>query len=546
MNDEDSTVSTGRHAVHEDLPNSSEAFLKSSMPDELFAFGPFVLDASRGVLERDGAAVPLGRRAMGLLVALVRADGHVLTKDELTRLAWPSAVVEDSNLSVQIAALRKALGTMPEGGDYIGTVARLGYRFGARIARVDGGRADAMDPAAMPSIVVLPLVNLSGDAGQQYVADGVTEDIIMALSRFRWFRVIGRHASFAFDGTRTSPRDFARQLGVRYVLEGSVRRRGDRVAIAVRLVDAGDDSQLWGEHFDLELDRAGVVHDTIAQRVAGAAEPELLKSASAEAARRSPVVHASVRDLVHRGTWLFHQVTRETHWQARELFREACRLDPAFGASQFWLARASAGGVASGWSADAAADLREGREAAAKAIHADGKDPYAHYSLAIVSVYAQDLQQARRAAERSVQLAPAFALGHLVRGMALLFDGDAAAASTALAEGLRLNRDDPQNFAWFNLFAYARLFCGEPEEALDSARQAQEVRPGWTPALQAEACCLVALERVAAARAALARTRGGADPTGDALAPLRAAQPAWARQFDAWRRRASVEGLSNP
>jgi TolB-like protein len=511
------------------------------MPEHLFSFGPFVLDASRGVLERGGAALPIGHRAMELLLALVRAQGRVLTKDELVRAAWPGAVIEDSNLSVQVAALRKALGTTPEGGDYVATVARVGYRFGAPVSV--GGATASCD--AGPSIVVLPLVNIGGDAAQQYFADGLTEDIIMALSRFRWFRVIGRHASFAFDRARSSPREFAQTLSARYALEGSVRRSGDRVALNVRLVDASDDSQLWGERFDLQANDAAAVHDTIAQCVAGAVEPELLKTASVQAARRVLHAHASVRDLVHRGTWLFHQVGREAHRQARDLFREACRLDPAFGEAQFWLARVSAGLCAYGWSEHPGNDLREGYDAAVKAIRADEKDPYAYYSLAIVSVFQEDFEQAQRAADRSVQLAPAFALGHLVGGMARLFAGDAPGAKVSLAEGLRLNRFDPQNFVWFNLLALSQLFCGEARDALENARNAQQVRPGWKAAIETEVCCLVELGE--SDRAVIAQRRLGhsEDPAGDSLAPLWKSQPQWARIVkDAMRAAGRTDGTA--
>lgn len=497
------------------------------MPGQLFSFGPFVLDAGRGVLERSGAAVPLGHRAMQLLLALVRAQGRVLTKDELVQAAWPGAVVEDSNLSVQVAALRKALGPTDDGGDYVATVARVGYRFGAPVS--PGTAAAGLD--AGPSIVVLPFVNIGGDTAQQYFADGLTEDIIMALSRFRWFRVIGRHASFAFDRERGTAREFAHTVAAGYALEGSVRRWGDRVALNVRLVDAADDSQLWGERFDLQVNDAAAVHDTIAQSVVGALEPELLKTASTQAAQCAPHALASVRDLVHRGTWLFHKVGRETHLQARELFREACRLDPAFGQAQFWLARVSAGICAYGWSEYPRDDLREGHDAAVKAVRADEKDPYAHYSLAIVSVFQEDFEQAQRAADRSVQLAPAFALGHLVGGMARLFAGDAAGARASLAEGLRLNRFDPQNFVWFNLLALAQLFCGEPRDALESARNAQQVRPGWTAAVATEVCCLALLGEIDRAHVVQRRLAHTDDPAGDSLAPLWKAQSQWARVF---------------
>lgn len=512
------------------------------MQGERFRFGPFVLDAHRGLLERDGLAVPLGNRAMELLLALLRAEGRVLTKDELVRAAWPSTVVEDSNLSVQVSALRKALGATAEGSEYVLTVPRVGYRFAADMARLAQREGVAATSDTGPSIMVLPLVNLGGDATQQYLAHGLTEDIIMALSRFRWFRVIGRHAGFAADAQPSCPPEFAQRVDVRYTLEGSVRRGGDRIVINARLVDGADDSQIWGERFDLHVDEAAAVHDTIALRVAGAVEPELLKSSSAEAARRSLHARASVRDLVHRGVWLFHRVTRDTHLQARELFREACRLDPAFGPAQFWLARVSAGICAYGWSESPQHDLREGRDAAVEAIRADERDPYGHYSLAIVSVFQEDFEQAMRAADRSVQLAPAFALGHLVGGMARLYAGDAASAEALLEEGLRLNCFDPQNFVWFNLLALACLFRGDPGAALVNARRSREVRHGWRAAAVTEVCSLAALGEIERARAAQVRLDELDDSPGDSLSPLWTAQPQWTERVREWMHAAASAG----
>ena len=179
-----------------------------------------------------------------------------------------------------------------------------------------------------------------------------------------------------------------------------------------------------------------------------------------------------------------------------------------------------------------------------KAIRADERDPYAHYSLAIVSVFQEDFEQAIRAADRSVQLAPAFALGHLVAGMARLFAGDAAGAKASLAEGLRLNCFDPQNFVWFNLLAHASLFSHEPGEALVNARHSREVRPGWRAAAITEVCSLVALGEIERARATHAKLAELDDPAGDSMSPLWKAQPQWAERVAEWMRAAQCAGGS--
>lgn len=505
------------------------------MVEQRFVFGPFTLDATRGVLLRDGKPVVMGQRAVLLLAALARANGNVVTKSELIDAAWPSLVVEESNLTVQIGALRKLLGTPADGGEYIATVARVGYRLCPPVSLHE----EEVAPATTPSIAVLPLVNLSGDPEQEYFADGVTEDIIMALSRFRWFQVIGRSASFAFKGRHGGARDVARKLNVRYVLEGSVRRSPALVRISVQLVDAASEGQLWGEKYDIGLAEVAAVQDAIAQQVAGAVEPELLRLESAVGAARNHEGDPTLRDLVHRGTWLFHQVMQPTHLQARELFRQACAANPAFGQAHFWLARVSAGIVAYGWSATPAADVQEGIASAIRAIHADEKDPYAHYGLAIVSVYADRADQAIRAAQRAVELAPGFALGHLVLGMSRLHSGDAQGAIAPLARGLQLNPFDPQNFVWYNTLAYARLFAGDAGAALQFAARAQEVRPDWSPAVVTEICCHVELGHIEAARESHRRLRAMPAATGDTLAPMRQRNPHWARAIDGWLRSAA-------
>ena len=222
------------------------------------------------------------------------------------------------------------------------------------------------------SVAVMPFANVGGEKEQEYFADGITEDIITALGRFRWFFVIARNSSFVYKDKAIDPKQIARELGVQYLLEGSVRKSGEAVRISARLVDATTGAQIWAERYDLAMTEVFAIQDEIAERVVGEIEPELLKTESNLAAARH-TGNMTAWDLVRRGTWCFHQVTRPTHLQARGLFREACRLDPQLPEAHIWRARVCNGSITYGWSDDPSADLQEALQAALRAIYLDEK-----------------------------------------------------------------------------------------------------------------------------------------------------------------------------
>lgn len=506
------------------------------MVPQHLAFGPFVLDRQRAVLMREGLAVAASHKGLCLLQALLEAPGQVQRKETLMRAAWPDAVVEDSNLTVQIAMLRKLLGTQPDGSEWIVTVPRVGYRFVGRVTVSGAGgqssstAGDDAGSAAGASIVVLPLANVSRSREQEYLADGITEDIIAALTRFRWFRVIGRNTSFVYKGQSVDARQLARDLGVRYVLEGSVRRSGRRLRISAQLVDAASASEIWAERFEILLQDGFAVQDAIAERVVGAIEPELLKTAGRpESARRGGDVTSW--DLVRQGTWLFHHVDRHDHAKARALFRQARELDPESAEAHIWVARVSAGLVAYGWSEDPVRDIQEGLDAGSKAIRLDERNPYSHYALAICSAYVGSPEETVLAAERAVELSPSFALGHLVCGMGHLFGGSANDAAAALARGLALNRHDPQNFIWYHLLALAWLFAGRADEAVEAALRGRTVRPDWRPIHRMLACSYAALGQMQRAAESARKLRELDEPPGDAIGPLGLRRPDWVAQL---------------
>lgn len=509
------------------------------MSGEQRTFGLFSLDMARGRLLRNGRPVAVSHKGLLLLQALLENPGEAIEKSDLMQAAWPDTAVEESNLSVQIAALRKLLGTAQDGNAWITTVPRVGYRF---VGPVDGGRKREIvveEPAstARASVAVLPFSNI-GDPDQGYLADGLTEDVITALSRFRWFRVVTRGTSFAFKGT-FDIREAASALSADYLLQGSVRRAAQQLRISTRLVEARSGDCLWTGRYDLEMADVFAIQDEIAERVVGAIEPELLKTESHLAATRH-TGNMTAWDLVRQGMWYFHKITREGHLKARELFREGCTSDGDLPESHIWLARVSAGIIAYGWSVAPASDGKEGTDAAIRAIMLDPRDPYARYALAIISAYAGSSDVAIDAAERAIDLSPSFALGHLVLGLAKLFAGHAAEAVAPLEYGLTLNPNDPQNAAWYNLLAYAELLAGEPRRALDSANKALAVRPVLRPTFETLAYCYVALGQLDDARRWASRMRELDGPASHFIAPLRRKHAEWDDRLAGLLRQAST------
>ena len=484
------------------------------------AFGPFVLDAARSMLLRDGRSVPANHKGIRLLATLLKAPGEIVDKKTLMDAAWPDTAVEESNLSVQIAALRKLLGAADDGNEWIVTVPRVGYRFTGLVSNADGQNEIADSTFSRPLIAVLPFAIISEEPGKEYLADGITDDIITALTRYRWFRVVVRGSAFAVRDRAIDVTKAAEVLGAQYALHGSVRYSAQRLRISVQLVDAEGGTHLWAERYDLAMADVFAIQDEIAERVVAAIEPELLKSESRLAVARH-TGNMTAWDLVRRGMWHFHKVTREGHRTARELFRRACMIDPDLPESHIWLGRVSAGMIAYGWSDDVNADGLEGTNAATRAVALDPRDPYSHYAFAIVSCCAGSANTAALAAQSAINLNPSFALGHLVLGIARLFDGDARRAIAPLKHGLTLNPNDPQNVAWYVLLAYGQLLADEADGALDSANRALAVKPIFRPTFEALVCCAVTLGHHDDARRWVARMRELDGPESHFVAPLK-------------------------
>ena len=262
----------------------------------IYTFGPFCLDVAAGILFRGAEPVALGQRAVALLHMLLQGAGTPISKDTLIESAWSGLAIEESNLTVQIAALRRVFAEEPGGGNWIETLPRRGYRYvGPVVAKErhsQGAAANAQAAPALalpekPSLAVLPFTNMSGDPDQEYFADGMVEDIITGLSRIKWLFVVARNSTFTYKGQSVSVSRVGRELGVRYLLEGSVRKAGRRVRITGQLVEAETGVHIWAERYDRPLGDIFALQDEITLNVVGAIKPSLREARSSASSGNS-------------------------------------------------------------------------------------------------------------------------------------------------------------------------------------------------------------------------------------------------------------------
>jgi TolB-like protein len=324
----------------------------------IFLFGGFRLDPGSGGLFRcndAGSFVPvaIGSRALDLLILLVRRHGELVSKNEIVTAVWPGMIVADSNLPTHIWALRRVLDRGESNGSCIQTVARRGYRFvadvtyAAREARLAAAKAAPVTaptpPASTPrlSIVVLPFANLSSDPEQQYFADGMTDDLTTDLSRITDMFVIARNTAFTYRNDQSDAKQIGRELGVRYLLEGSVQRSGSQVRVNAQLIDAETNAHLWAERFDGDTGDLFALQDEITSRIAVALNLELV---DAEAAR--PSRHPDALDYILRARAVNAKPqSRDQRTEVVSLIECALKLDPRSAEVQSWLAAALAGRV---------------------------------------------------------------------------------------------------------------------------------------------------------------------------------------------------------
>ncbi|TPM35628.1 winged helix-turn-helix domain-containing tetratricopeptide repeat protein [Mesorhizobium sp. B2-3-4] len=373
------------------------------MQGERFAFGPFVLDPGAGTLLRNDDPVAIGYRGLKLLAALVGRPGEILGKAELMDAAWPGTAVEEGNLTVQVAQLRKLLG--PPGiasdgtSDWITTVPRVGYRFTGAVEHLDGARPKPLPLPDKPSIAVLPFVNFSNDAAQDAFCDGLTEDLITDLSRISGLFVIARNSTFAYKGRAMDVREIARELGVRYLLEGSARREAGRVRINAQLVDAASGDHVWAERYDRGLDDIFAVQDEVTAKIVEA----LLGRLRAPPARNRPT-NLEAYDLCVQARKLIDgspQTAREAHL----MLTRAVVLDPGYAEAYRWLAMNHWMGWVH-WGEPVDPNRGLALELARKAVSIDGNDAGCHWVLGNLLAYEHDFARADAEFARAFELDP--------------------------------------------------------------------------------------------------------------------------------------------
>jgi len=301
-----------------------------------YQFGPFRLDPKAGILYRGAEPTMLGQRAVALLRLLLENEGVPVGKDALFQAGWGGLAVADNNLTVQIAALRRVLGEAADGGGWIETLARRGYRYIGPTVTIHGPDAQPAEQAVpalslpeKPSVAVLPFSNLSGDPEQDYFADGMVDDIITGLARIKWLFVIARNSTLAYRNRAVDVKQVGRDLGVRYVLEGSVRKAGHSVRVTAQMIDASTGAHVWAERFDRRSDDIFALQDEIALSAVGAIAPSVRK-AEIERVKRKRPDSLDAYDLVLRAqpdvdSGMPAQVTRALH-----LLDRAIAIEPAY------------------------------------------------------------------------------------------------------------------------------------------------------------------------------------------------------------------------
>ena len=274
----------------------------------IYAFGPFRLDVAAGILFRGAEPVALGQRAIALLQILVEGGGSPISKDRLIESAWPGLAIEESNLPVQIAALRRVFAEEPGGDSWIETLPRRGYRYVGPVAVKEqenqgaaGNEQPALAPPDKPSLAVMPFTNMSGDPEQEYFADGMVEDIITGLSRIKWLFVIARNSSFIYKGQAVNVGRVGRELGVRYLLEGSVRKVGRQVRITGQLVEAETGVHIWADRYDRALDDVFALQDARSRSMWSARSSRACARPRSSASSKRPE-NLDAYDLVLRAT----------------------------------------------------------------------------------------------------------------------------------------------------------------------------------------------------------------------------------------------------
>lgn len=468
-----------------------------------YYFGDCVLNSDRRELRRRSSLVAVEPQVFDLLVHLIRHRNRVVTKDDLLAAVWHGRIVSEFALANRINAARGAIGDTGDEQRLIKTLPRRGVRFVGAV-REDNGDATARptglpgSTSEKPSIAVLPFLNLGADADTDYLVDGIVEDIITALSRNRGFFVIARNSSFTYKGGSVDVKQVSRELGVRYVLEGSIRVSGDRMRVTGQLIEGVWGRHLWADKFDCTSGDPFELQDRLVERVVGAIAPQLEK-AEMDRAKRELTSNPAAYDLYLRGLASWNRWSKDDNANALTFFYAAIEKDPEFATPYGLAASCYQFAKANDWQSDF--DREEISRLTERAVELGSDDAVAlcwggHVRAFFFKEVERALLLINRALELDVNLAAAWQRSGWVRGYA----GDHEGAIRSLERAMRLNPLDPRVFLTQSAMAFAHFIAGRDQEASDWAVMAARIKPNWMPALRMAIAANAMLGRTAQAR----------------------------------------------
>jgi TolB-like protein len=482
-----------------------------------YLFEEYALDADRRELHRGTEPVSLEPQVFDLLLYLIRNRERVVSKEDLIATVWGGRIVSESALTTRIYGARCAIGDRGVRQRLIKTVPRKGLRFVGAVQEEERppatthGTMPTTDPLLRlpdkPSIAVLPFTNLSSDPEQDYFIDGIVEDIITALSRMRWLFVIARNSSFTYKGRAVDLKRVGSELGVRYILEGSVRKAANRVRITAQLIDAATGAHLSAERFDGTLQDVFDLQDEVTATVVGAICPRL-ESAEIARAKHKPTESLDAYDHYLRGMAAVYQWTKASHDEALRLFKRAIELDPDFATAYGVAARCYCWRATDGRVLDKAQEADEAGRLARRAVELGKDDAVAlHMAGHAVARVVGDVAAGASLIDRALALNPNLASAWLSSGWVRVWLGQSEPALEHFARAIRLSPVDLQLFNMQSGTASAHFIAGRYDEALLWAEKALADRPTFGPALRVTTASYALLGRPMEAKRIMARVR---------------------------------------
>jgi TolB-like protein/Flp pilus assembly protein TadD len=477
-----------------------------------YLFEDYTFDTERRELHRAADAVSITPQVFDLLEYLIRNRERVVSKDDLIKAIWNGRSVSDAALTTRLNAARDAIGDSGEEQRFIKTLPRKGFRFvgqvreARKVAGLNPGDAPESVPALPdPSIAVLPFANMSGDPEQEYFADGMVEEITTALSRFKGLFVIARNSSFTFKGKAVDIKEVGRRLGVRYVLEGEVRKASGKVRITGRLIEAATGTHIWADRFERDMTDIFALQDDVTLAIVSAIQPKLLQAEIALASRRRPE-NLTAYDYFLRALQQALLATREGVAEALRLLQRTLELDPGFAGAATLAGACHMENVLQNYAVDPQLDRKEAFRLMRLALSLDDGDPVTLAEAALISaLLVGDCETEIEIADRAVTLNPNSYRAWICRGWVYKVAGQPEEAIRSFERAMRMSPVDPQQFTALTGMGFAFIELRRFDEAIIAGKKALRHKPCYAGPYRCLASAFAHLGRDAEAREAAAR-----------------------------------------